>query len=149
MRLALTLFILLSGYSYAQTIPSAFPVEHISYLDSAGFTSSVEPIHARVVVVFSDGSCLWSSFPSRSCFLFERKLDAVGVEIKTHGWQLLGVDVGFRNFDILQAYPINTRPTVMFFEYGQWVAQFEPDRQLKESWQDDLAERVLDFAKKP
>lgn len=155
MRLLLTLIVLLSGQSFAQTIPSAFPVEHISYVDSAGLIASVEPIHARVAVVFSDGSCLWTSFPTRSCFLFERKLDSHGVQIKTYGWQLLGVDIGFRNLDILQIYPINTRPTVMFFENGQWVGQLEPDRQLKDNeyapitWQDDLAARVLEFAKKP
>lgn len=155
MRFLLALFMAISGATYAQTTPSAFPVEHISYVDSANFLTNLEPNHARVAVVFSDGSCLWTSFPTRSCFLFERKLDGRGVEIKTFGWQLLGVDIGFRNLDLLQIFPINTRPTVMFFENGAWVGQLEPDRALKESdevtlsWQDELAQRVVEFAKKP
>ncbi len=155
MRIVVTLLFLLSGFSYAQTTPSAFLVEHISYVDSPSLLTSIEPTHSRVAVVFSDGSCLWGSFPTRSCFLFERKLDTHGVEIKTFGWQLLGVDMGFRNLDLLQIFPINTRPTVMFFESGEWVGQLEPDRQLKDNengpitWQDDLAVRVLEFAKKP
>ena len=146
---------MLSSVVYAQTTPSAFPVEHISYVDSANLLSNLEPSHARVAVVFSDGSCLWTSFPTRSCFLFERKLDNHGVEIKNFGWQLLGVDMGFRNLDLLQIFPINTRPTVMFFEDGALVGQLEPARtieeneELKISWQDELAQRVLEFAKKP
>lgn len=155
MRFLLALTLMLSSAVFAQTTPSAFPVEHISYVDSVNLLTSLAPSHARVAVVFSDGSCLWTSFPTRSCFLFERKLDSHGVEIKTFGWQLLGVDVGFRNLDLLQIFPINTRPTVMFFEDGAWVGQFEPDRAIKEgdelkiSWQDELAQRVLEFAKKP
>ena len=155
MRFLLAFTLMISSVVYAHTTPSAFPVEHISYVDSANLLTSVEPTHARVAVVFSDGSCLWASFPTRSCFLFERKLDTHGVEIKTFGWQLLGVDIGFRNLDILQIFPINTRPTVMFFENGAWVGQLEPDHaineneELKVSWQDELAERVLEFAKKP
>jgi hypothetical protein len=155
MGFLLAFFLMFSSAVMAQTTPSAFPVEHISYVDSANLLTSLEPSHARVAVVFSDGSCLWTSFPTRSCFLFERKLDSHGVEIKTFGWQLLGVDMGFRNLDLLQIFPINTRPTVMFFEDGMWVGQLEPDRSIKEnedlkiSWQDELAQRVLEFAKKP
>ena len=155
MRILLAFFLMISSAVLAHTTPSAFPVEHISYVDSANLLHNLEPTHARVAVVFSDGSCLWTSFPTRSCFLFERKLDSHGIEIKTFGWQLLGVDIGFRNLDLLQIFPINTRPTVMFIENGVWVGQLEPDRAIKEneelkiSWQDELAQRVLEFAKKP
>jgi hypothetical protein len=142
MRVFLFLLFLSSG-AWAQTTLSAFPVQHISYVDSGELLESTKAPTARVVVVVSDGSCLWQSFPARSCFLFERKLDEVGVEIKKRGWQLLGIDVGFRNLEVLEAFPINQRPSVLLIEDGTLLAVLEPDRNKFLSWQDELAQRVL------
>jgi len=144
---ALLILLLFSTGAWAQTTLSAFPVEHISYVDSGELLESTKTPAARVVVVVSDGSCLWQSFPARSCFLFEKRLDEVGIEIKKRGWQLLGVDVGFRNLEILEAFPINQRPSVLLFEDGALITVLAPDRNKSLSWQDEFARRILAIIK--
>ncbi len=121
------------------------PVEHIQYLDSTQFLFRISTLGQKAVVIISDGSCLWNPIPTNNCFLFEKQLDQYGKLIKEKGWELYGVDVGFRNLDIIDLLRIRTRPTIKAFKNGTEV--FSHDRldnvYLSSPWQEELVIRIL------
>ncbi len=133
---------------------SAFPVDHIKYIDGYSFEDEVEMAKGKVVVIFSNGSCLWTSYPARSCFLFEKRIDFFGKQIKSRGYKLIGIDVGFRNIEVFQRYSLTSKPSVIIFNKGYEVERFEPRYSQQDrapyvlSWQDDLTKRVIDFLQK-
>ncbi len=124
----------------------AYPVEHIQFLDSTQFLFRISTLAQKAVVIISDGSCLWNPVPTTNCFLFEKQLDKYGKLISEKGWKLYGVDVGFRNLDIINLLNIRTRPTIKAFKFGREV--FTHDRldnvYLNSPWQEELIIRILE-----
>jgi hypothetical protein len=121
------------------------PVENIQYLDSTQFIFRISTLGQKAVVIISDGSCLWNPVPTTNCFLFEKQLDKYGTLIAEKGWKLYGVDVGFRNLDIIDLLKIRTRPTIKAFKNGQAI--FTHDRldnvYPNSPWQEELIVRIL------
>lgn len=125
---------------------SGYPVENIQYIDSTQFILRVSTLSEKAVVIISDGSCLWNPIPTPNCFLFEKQLDQYGKLFAEKGWKLYGVDVGFRNLDIINLLGIRTRPTIKAFKEGKEV--FSHDRldnvYLNSPWQEELIVRILE-----
>ena len=123
-----------------------YPVENIQYMDSTEFILRISTLMQKAVVIISDGSCLWNPVPTTNCFLFEKQLDQYGKLFAEKGWKLYGVDVGFRNLDIIELLGIRTRPTIKAFKEGKEV--FSHDRldnvYLSSPWQEELIVRILE-----
>jgi hypothetical protein len=153
MRLILLFSILISPTVWAGKIvnATAMPLENFEYIDEVEFEAKVEESSKPVVFFLSDASCLWTSFPARSCFLVEKKVDFFGKQIKARGWKLIGLDVSFRNLELARRYSAVYKPTVLIFYKGQMIEKIEPRFKSEErspyviSWQDDMAKRVLNL----
>lgn len=153
MRILLLLSLLISPSLWAAKIlqDTALPLENFDYIDEIEFEEQVVESQKPVVVFLSDASCLWNSFPARSCFLVEKKVDYFGKKIKARGWKLVGLDVSFRNLELARRYSAVYRPTALVFYKGQMIEKIEPRFKSEDrstyviSWQDDMAKRVLDL----
>lgn len=130
----------------------AYPVKNYKFITHQEFEEVVIRSTQKIMVVFSDGACLWNSLPMRACFTFERKLDAEIQALSKRGWKIVGFDIGFRHLDYLALYSIKLRPTVVLFERGLQVSRVEPEFFPRETarlilWQDDMINQLHTFTK--
>lgn len=130
----------------------AYPVKNYPYITDQEFEDVVIRTTQKVMVVFSDGTCLWSSLPIRTCFNFERKLDPEVAELAKRGWKIVGFDIGFRHMDYMARYNIRLRPTVVLFERGIQLSAVEPILFPHETvrliqWQDEMINQLHAFTK--
>jgi hypothetical protein len=130
----------------------AYPVKNFKFITDQEFEEVVIRSTQKIMVVFSDGTCLWNSLPMRTCFTFERKLDAEVATLSKRGWKIVGFDIGFRHLDYLALYNIKLRPTVVLFERGLQLTRVEPEFFHQESarlilWQEDMINQLHMFTK--
>lgn len=130
----------------------AYPVKEFSYLELEAFEDQVASSNEKIIVIFSDGTCLWSSIPKRSCFVFERKLDSYVKQFKELGWKIVGIDVGFRYPELMNRYGIRLRPTAMVFDKGISISKIEPNVIPRTEvtlffWQDSMIKEMISATK--
>lgn len=149
--LVLLLMMLSLAWAEEQKSP-AYPVNNFKFISEQDFEAVVIRSSQKIMVVFSDGACLWNSPPMRSCFTFERKLDAEIEVLSKRGWKVVGFDIGFRHLDYLALYNIKLRPTVILFERGLEITRLEPEFSPRESarlvlWQEEMISQLHTLTK--
>ena len=142
LRLFLFLSLILPAGVRAQV---GFPVKNIHYLDSTQLTFRVFSLKQKSIVIFSDGGCLWNPVPTPNCFLFEKQLDNYGEVVRKKGWKIYGIDIGFRNLEILDHIAIRSRPTVKVFKEGVEILSVDRLDNVYHNtpWQEELILRLL------
>lgn len=140
---------ILSSTSRATDKSEAYPVKHFSFISSTEFTDLRGDETTPLIVVFSDGNCLWSTMPTRNCLLFERELDLHAEALKARGWRVVAVDAGFRYPELIAEFNIRLRPTIKIFTATADVTTLEPSTGIDWSahdltWQSELMNRVLE-----
>lgn len=142
-------FFLLTATGLASEKSEAYPVKHFSFVSSADVTELLRDPSTPLLVVFSDGSCLWSSMPARNCLLFERELDLHAEALKARGWRVVAVDAGFRYPELIAEHNVRLRPTIKIFSAASGAMSLEPSPGIDWdahdlTWQAELMNRVLE-----
>lgn len=151
MKLAVLIALLVVGATaLAAEKSEAYPVANYAFVSRAEFADLHREDSSPLLVVFSDGNCLWSTMPTRNCLLFERELDLHAEALRQRGWRVVAVDAGFRYPELLTEFDIRLRPTVRFFHAAGDVTALEPSTSVDWSahgltWQAELMARVLDL----
>lgn len=136
------------SFSFATWSSIEYPVKNYKYLSDSDFQTEVQNSEKYVVMVFSSSYCLDRSIVDRSCFLFERKFDALAPSFSSKV-KIVGFNTYFENSYVSQLFQITQNPTVIIFKDNlilkKLEATYEPTDVVNGRiyWQDAFLRDVI------
>lgn len=99
-----------------------YQFENIIALDNFDYESVIYEDDKKVILIMNNGNCFGNN---RSCYRYEKKINALAPQIKARGFEIYNLDVSFHPSH--QRYNIQKLPAVLFIQNGSLLKILEPN----------------------